>query len=110
MKYGTKPEDAILIATQPISSPAPPCGLPVPGVGMIPPGHVGEALIDLTGIFRTLVGDPWAGPLSPARIEVRVPDDASLLGVQCFAQGVLLAPFNLPEIGATDAVLISIGR
>ena len=88
-----------------------PCGTPLPGFGMTPPGHVGELLIKIapTPPFLTKQGATWSG--SPVAIDVKVPNDLTLLGLTFYAQGVMLDfnPGTALAVGLTDAALMFVG-
>ncbi len=93
--------------------PAFPCGLSLPGFGMTGPGAAGELLIGVLppNPIATLAGPPWSGPGNPAPVPVAIPDDANLVGVEVYAQGLLFDLFGGTGVafGLTEAVAIALG-
>ena len=94
-------------------SPGFPCGLVVPGLGMIGPGAAGELLVSITAPdpFLTLAGPPWTGAGSPAPIDLAFPDDGGLVGLSLYTQGLLLdaAPGAAVPVGLTEAAVLDVG-
>jgi hypothetical protein len=79
---------------------------------MAGPGAVGELLLDPSvAPLRIARGQPWTGPGVPARVSVRLPSDAGLLGVPLYLQGRLLDPTpGAPvRIGLADGVRLRLG-
>ncbi|MEW6073531.1 MAG: hypothetical protein AB1726_13185 [Planctomycetota bacterium] len=100
--YGVTP--IFLLSSLPIAG-WPPCGLDA--------GPVGELLIDLSGangnpVYYAL-GTPWAG--APVAHRLDIPNDANLVGLELFAQGLFWDIGNhIPEqnLLLTNAVHIVI--
>ena len=84
---------------------ATPCGLPLPGFHMSPLAPNGELLVaDL--VVPELWGAPWTGPGQPAAVPAAIPQDAGLLGLSLFTQGLLFDPSG----GPSGAVLFGLTR
>jgi uncharacterized membrane protein len=101
----------VVLATAP--DPAFPGGTPLPGFGMAP-GGIGELLISLSApnpLSPAFGGNPWAGPGSPAPVDLTFPANPNLVGKTVYGQGVLLdfSPLSSSPIGLTDGVEIFIG-
>ena len=85
-------------------------GFPVTGWGMS--GPTGEMLIAIGGPNPVLSigGSPWAGPGSPAPVPLAIPAQPSLIGLEVFAQGLMV---NLigpgPTFGLTNGLALTIG-
>lgn len=90
--------------------PASPCGTPLPGFGMS--GGFGELLVSLAPPFPAVplqFGTPWAGPGAPSTITVTIPGDPTLVGLDYFAQGVLLDSSGTgPRFGLTNGFDVNI--
>jgi PKD repeat protein len=87
-----------------------PCGIVVPSLGMDGPGE----LLILPGanvLKPLLVGQLWTGPGNPAQVVINVPDDAGLVGLSLYAQGMLFDPSGALGVtfGLTDAVQLRFG-
>jgi hypothetical protein len=69
-----------------------PCGFPLPGFGMDPLNPVGEVLVDLFPPNPVLIvpGPALAAPDDLAEIELVIPTDPSLDGLELYLQGALL--------------------
>ena len=95
-------------------APAPgfPAGLPLAGKGMGGPGAVGELLVDLSpGLFLPplVSGADWDGS-GPAAVPLAIPDDAALIDLEVFVQGVLIDPtaaFGV-RIGLTSGLRVTV--
>ena len=92
-------------------SPLYPCGVPIAGLGMGGPGANGELLVDSAGPSLFIPGTAWGGAGSPSTVSLAIPDDPVLVGVQAYAQGVIVDPIAAAGvfIGLADAVEITIG-
>jgi PKD repeat protein len=89
-----------------------PCGTSVPGFGMIP-GQPGELLINLLPPDPVLimVGPAWSGTGSPSILTVSVPNDATLLALSVFLQGLIIDPtaaFGV-KFGLTQGIVFRVG-
>ena len=97
-------------STQP--APGFPGGLPLPGLGLAFPGATGELLIDVAAPNPFLTLGPAAypgGAASGAHFDVPVPFQPSLIGLQLFAQGLLLTPSQGFALGLTNGLRITLG-
>ncbi|MEM7310176.1 MAG: spondin domain-containing protein [Planctomycetota bacterium] len=74
-----------LLAVSALAVPAYPCGILVPGLGMVP-GTDGELLLVVPPIIES--GADWSG--SPVSVSVQVPDTPTMVGTTFIAQGGLL--------------------
>lgn len=96
---------ALLLASL-APDPSFPCGTPLPGYGMA--GPTGELLV---GVFPpnpvAILGPvPWTGPGSPAAVDVPIPNEATLLALDLFLQGVMA---NVESAKLTEALQVTIG-
>ncbi len=86
-----------------------PCGTLLPGFGMNGPG---ELLINLAKRVSDIrIGPLWVGPGTPSVMSFGIPNDASLVGVTIYAQGILFDPsaaFGV-KFGFTDAIELFVG-
>lgn len=95
---------AVLLASlQP--DPAFPCGTPLAGYGMA--GPTGELLVGVLPPDPIAVIGPatWPGPGSPAELDVPVPDDAALLGLELHFQGVVAGVGSTKLTGGLRVVI-----
>jgi hypothetical protein len=69
-----------------------PCGFLLPGLGMDPASTIGELLVDVFPPNPALVlpGPALAAPGDRAEIQLQIPADPSLNGMEVFFQGALL--------------------
>ena len=88
----------------------PPCGIPVPGLGMAGPGAVGEVLISLAPgqQLPPLLAPGWLGAGQSKVIAVALPFVCSLAGLEFYAQGAILDPFGPLGLGLTEALRIQL--
>ncbi|MEW6072789.1 MAG: hypothetical protein AB1726_09390 [Planctomycetota bacterium] len=89
-----------------------PCGTMVPGFGMAGGGAAGELLISVVppDPALTIVGFPWGGVGQPAWVNVAIPNDSALLGLQVYGQGLLLDPSRPAyKCGLTEGIELVIG-
>jgi hypothetical protein len=87
---GTQPAGAIgavFFCLQ--EAPGFPCGVVVPGFGMAGPGANGEILVDIGAPHIALLGI-YGGPGTDVAVGYSLPLDATMLGDQLYAQGVIL--------------------
>jgi len=85
-----------------------PCGVALPGFGMV--GGQGELLVGVTPPPIMLTGSPWPGAGSPAPFALAVPPTPALVGVALYAQGIMVdwAPNARVPIGLTEALQLCI--
>jgi hypothetical protein len=90
-------------------APGGPCGLALPGFGMAP-GQPGELLLDPGLPNIGLFAGVWTGPGSTA-LPFTAPLQASLLGLDVFAQGLLvdLAPATSVPFALTNGLRLRLG-
>lgn len=95
---------AVLLASH-MPDPSFPCGTLLPGFGM--QGPVGELLVSVTPPNPLVVLGParWSGPGSPAAVDVPIPADPTLSGIELFLQGLLSDDGTLK---LTDAMRITL--
>ena len=88
-----------------------PAGTLVPGFGMASAGAVGELLIHIVAPDPALYvsGALWTGSAVP--IDLAIPNDPALIGVEAYGQGLLLDPVAASGVkfGLTDGVVFQIG-
>lgn len=104
---GTQAPGALaFLATSLAPPPAFPCGAPVPGLGMSPPGFVGELLVG--GRAPAPVGT-WSGV--PLQVLLDVPGDCALVGASVYVQGALFDPSlaAVARVGLTSALELVVG-
>lgn len=102
---GTQAAPAIGVLSLAIgAAPSYPCGNPIADWGMQAPMSAGEYLLNPATIIRTKFGSPWQGAGSPSIVNLVVPNDPSLLGLQLYAQGLLVAPGQAIEYGLTEGI------
>ena len=92
------------------ADPAFPCGSPLAGYSMFDPLGDGELLVDTATTIVNVSGTSWDGPGSLATVTIDIPNNASLLGITAYAQGILTdpAPTNVAT-ALTEAVELKIG-
>ena len=93
---------ALALSADPL--PGFPGGIVLPNLGLSAPGAPGELLID-PNFLLLLAGPSYVG--APVDVTFTVPVDASLIGMDFFAQGVLVDPGG--RIGLTDGVQMEVG-
>lgn len=96
------------------SHPAPgfPAGQVLPGLGLGSAGSSGELLLDLLPPNPFLTLGPTfylGGSSSGANFLISVPDSPALVGVEVFAQGLLVIDDQGVLLGLTNAVKITLG-
>jgi formylglycine-generating enzyme required for sulfatase activity len=96
------------------SQPAPgfPAGLVLPGLGLGSPGAPGELLLDLLPPNPFLTFGPVSylgGTSSGANFPVAVPSNPALVGVDVYAQGLLVTDNQGFLLGVTNALQIPLG-
>lgn len=64
-----------------------PCGTPLPGFGMSPPGSAGDLLIFFAPSIPQILGGLWNG--APVDIALPLPNDPVLLGLDLYLQAVM---------------------
>lgn len=104
---------ASLLLASPLSDPGFPCGLQLAGYGMAPPDFTGELLVGLIPPLSGMIvatGPLWTGT-GPVPIQVPIPLDSSLAGVDVYFQGALVDndPLSPAGIGLTEAAQVSLG-
>ena len=99
----------VLLTTAP--APGFPCGVPLPGYGMVGGGAPGELLVDPATEVLNWILPPWAGSGLPSSVAVAVPYDVAFVGVQLFLQGAIVdfAPGAGVPIGLTAAARWTLG-
>lgn len=97
------------IATKP--QPNFPCGLPLPGFHMDPTSPLGEILIGIAPPNPIVSAGPvvWAGPATPAAFPIPIPPNPLLVGIELYAQGLILDPVGPNTWGASQGLKASIG-
>ena len=94
------------------ATPAPGCGIPLPGYHMDPAQPNGELLIAAPQIFPALVGTPWS-PGQPSEASLSIPHVPSLLGLELFTQGMIFDPTGgstgTNNFGLTRGMALRIG-
>lgn len=97
---------ALLISLLP--DPNFPCGTNLPGFGMDELGADGELLVSVTGslLVAVIPGAAWTDPATPVPIPLPFPDDASLVGVQLYLQGIVADP--APHFALTSGIRTTI--
>jgi hypothetical protein len=91
--------------------PAPnfPCGVPLPGFAMF--GPVADLLISVAApnpILTQVSPALWTTPTQPVTVNLAIPFDLNLFGVDLYAQGALFSP-STSKIGLTNGMRITIG-
>jgi uncharacterized membrane protein len=91
--------------------PAPnfPCGVPLPGFAMF--GPVADLLISVAApnpILTQISPALWTTPTQPVTVNLAIPFDLNLFGVDLYAQGALFSP-STSKIGLTNGMRITIG-
>ncbi|MBK8980056.1 MAG: hypothetical protein IPM29_29505 [Planctomycetes bacterium] len=82
------------------------CGTPIFGLG--PAGGPGEYLLDPAArAFPFTPPTAWANSGRAARLALDIPNDANLVGVRLFGQGVLYD--GAPRIVLTDGLVLELG-
>ncbi|HED66161.1 MAG TPA: hypothetical protein ENJ09_11470 [Planctomycetes bacterium] len=105
---GTQSPGAMgLLAFSNSAQPNFPAGILLPGYGMA--GGPGELLIDLGGPLTIFPGTPWLGSGSPSLVSQPVPNDAILIGVVVYGQGILLDPSSAVRRALTEGVRLTMG-
>lgn len=105
---GASPPGSVALLLASIApDPSFPCGTPLPGYGMA--GPTGELLVAVLPPNPVAILGPvaWAGPGSPAVVDIPIPDDASLLALDLFLQGVMV---NVGSTKLTEAMQVTIGN
>jgi hypothetical protein len=89
--------------------PGTPCGLPLPGFGMAP-GQPGELLLDTAQPYVGLYAGQWTAT-GPVALPYTAPFAAGLLGLDLFAQGLLvdLAPAASVPFALTNGLRLRLG-
>jgi plastocyanin len=95
------------VATQP--SPGFPCGLPVPGFHMDPAQATGELLLSLTPPNPLVTVGPgiWTG--TPVTLSIAIPPTPPLVGLELYAQGLIVDGVGPNLFGASTALRATIG-
>lgn len=105
---GTSPSGATAPLLLASLSPDPnfPCGTPIPGFGMAPPGGLGDLLIGVTppNPLVQILGGIWSG--APVDIALPMPNDSSLLGVSVYLQAIMA---SAGSTRFTEGMRITIG-
>ncbi|MEM7305991.1 MAG: CHRD domain-containing protein [Planctomycetota bacterium] len=86
-------------------------GTPLPGWGMT--GATGELLIAAVSPnpVAAVGGPAWTGPGSPSPVAIPLPPQTALIGLDVFAQGVLVNPIGGgPTFGLTNGLALRIGQ
>jgi uncharacterized membrane protein len=91
--------------------PAPgyPCGVPLPGFAMF--GPVADLLISVAApnpILTQIAPALWTTPTQPVTVDLPIPLDTNLYGIDLYAQGALFSP-STSKIGLTNGMRITIG-
>jgi formylglycine-generating enzyme required for sulfatase activity len=98
------------LSTQP--APGFPGGLLLPGLGLAFPGATGELLVDVVAPnpFLTLGPETYLGGSSPGAVfNLGVPFKPALIGLDLFAQGLLLTPAQNFSLGLTNGLEFQLG-
>jgi hypothetical protein len=86
-----------------------PCGTPLPGFAMF--GSTGELLISLAApnpIMQQIAPALWTTATQPVTVDLPIPLDTNLFGIDLYAQGALFSP-STSKIGLTNGMRITIG-
>ena len=86
-----------------------PCGTPLPGFAMF--GQAAELLISLAApnpIMQQVSAALWTTPGQPVTVDLPIPLDVNLYGIDLYAQGALFSP-STSKIGLTNGLRITIG-
>ena len=89
-----------------------PAGLSVAGLGMAAPGAIGELLLDLAAPNPFLILGPelYLGGSSPGTsFSVSVPENLAVVGLDLFAQGLLVTPAYGYSLGLTNGLQFELG-
>lgn len=102
---------ALLVSTASIV--ATPCGPQLPGFGMQSGGAPGELLVELTppNPLAAIAGPPWLGAGTPSEIDLPIPANPNLVGLELAVQGALLDPTGGSAgvfVGLTEGVRLTI--
>ena len=101
----------LLISTVPATTAPQGCGTTIPGAHMSPSQPSGELLV-LPPFAAELLGPLWS-PGQPVEIDVAVPNNPNLLGLDLYVQGVILDPTGGPSgnqtVGLTRGRKLRIG-
>ena len=105
---GTSPSGATAPLLLASLSPDPnfPCGTPLPGFGMAPPGGLGDLLVGITppNPVAQILGGIWSG--APVNMDLPIPNDSSLLGVSVYLQAIMA---SASSTRFTEGIRITIG-
>ena len=92
-----------------VQAPNFPCGVPLPGFAMF--GPTADLLISVAApnpILTQISPALWTTPTQPVTVDLPIPLDLNLYGVDLFAQGALFSP-STSKIGLTNGMRITIG-
>ncbi len=73
-------------------------------------GESGRLGVDLSRRISPLLrGTPWRGSLRPSEVQLRIPDETSLLGAKVYVQGAMLDPAPGVPWALTDVLELTLG-